>query len=238
MGSTMKHQGKSSEVGKKEKLHVSTLLASMDQKIDQKKKDKPKSKVPRSYTDDIDLPPMNDDDDDDEDYVLEEEHQKPRRETKLFDTSITDKELKKRGQRETLVAQAAELAKEEALKDDHDAFTVTIGSRVSVLDDGDNANANAKDIVIEKLSVSARGKELLKNASLTVAHGKSYGLVGPNGKGKSALMKLLAWRKVPVPKNIDLLLVEQEVVGNDKTALETVVSANEELVKMNMGERC
>ena len=50
--------------------------------------------------------------------------------------------------------------------------------------------------------------------------------------GKSTLLKLLAWRKIPVPKNIDVLLVEQEVVGDDKTALEAVVTANEELVNL------
>ncbi|KAK9284133.1 hypothetical protein L1049_023300 [Liquidambar formosana] len=50
--------------------------------------------------------------------------------------------------------------------------------------------------------------------------------------GKSTLLKLLAWRKIPVPKNIDVLLVEREVIGDDKTALEAVVSANEELVKL------
>ncbi|KAL0424154.1 UNVERIFIED_CONTAM: ABC transporter F family member 4 [Sesamum radiatum] len=50
--------------------------------------------------------------------------------------------------------------------------------------------------------------------------------------GKSTLLKLLAWRKIPVPKNIDVLLVEQEVVGDDRSALEAVVSANEELIKL------
>nr|POE64661.1 abc transporter f family member 4 [Quercus suber] len=77
-----------------------------------------------------------------------------------------------------------------------------------------------------------RGKELLKNTSVKISHGKRYGFVGPNGMGKSTLLKLLAWRKIPVPKNIDLLLVEQEVVGDDRTALEAVVSANEELVRL------
>jgi len=80
--------------------------------------------------------------------------------------------------------------------------------------------------------VSARGKELMKNASVKISHGKRYGLVGPNGMGKSTLLNLLAWRKIPVPKNIDVLLVEQEVVGDDKTALEAVVSTNVELVKV------
>lgn len=117
------------------------------------------------------------------------------------------------------------------MKDDRDAFTVVIGSRSAVLDGDDTADANVKDIKIDSFSVAARGKELLKNASVKISHGKRYGLVGPNGKGKSTLLKLLAWRKIPVPKNIDVLLVEQEVVGDDRTALEAVVAANEELVK-------
>ena len=45
-------------------------------------------------------------------------------------------------------------------------------------------------------------------------------------------MKLLAWLKIHVPKNIDVLLVEQEVVGDDRTVLEEVILANEDLVKL------
>ena len=37
-----------------------------------------------------------------------------------------------------------------------------------------------------------------------------YGLVGPNGKGKSTLLKLIGWRKLPIPDSIDVLMVEQE----------------------------
>ncbi|XP_021762724.1 ABC transporter F family member 4-like [Chenopodium quinoa] len=235
VGTTSKGQSKE---GKKEKFSVSAMLASMDEKPDKSKKasvsSKPKSKAPpkvSSYTDDIDLPPSDDDDD----YDSEEEKQssllqKP--ESKLVEASITDKELKKREKKEMMAVQAAELAKREALKDDRDAFTVVIGSRASVLEGGDDADANIKDITIENFSVSARGKELLKNTSIKISHGKRYGLIGPNGMGKSTLLKLLAWRKVPVPKNIDVLLVEQEIIGDDRSALEAVVSANEELVRL------
>ncbi|KAG2678381.1 hypothetical protein I3760_11G000600 [Carya illinoinensis] len=236
--------------GKKEKLSVSAMLASMDQKPDKPKKgssssltaatSKPKTKVaPKvsSYTDDIDLPPSDDEDDD---YASQEEqtdgqklsNRQQRSESKLLEISISEKEIKKREKKDMFAAHAAEQAKQEALKDDHDAFTVVIGSRSSVLDGGDEADANVKDITIDNFSVSARGKELLKNTSVKISHGKRYGLVGPNGMGKSTLLKLLAWRKIPVPKNIDVLLVEQEVVGDDRSALEAVVSANEELVKL------
>ncbi|KAK8655204.1 hypothetical protein V6N13_107794 [Hibiscus sabdariffa] len=235
--STAKVKGSSKDV-KKEKLSVSAMLASMDQKPDKTKKAttaKPKAKGPKvsSYTDGIDLPPSDEEEDEnpsEEEQTQSSRHQ--RQSLKPLDTSISEKELKKRERKEMLATQAAEHAKKEALKDDRDAFTVVIGSRASVLDGEDDADANVKDITIDNFSVSARGKELLKNASVKISHGKRYGLVGPNGMGKSTLLKLLAWRKIPVPKNIDVLLVEQEVVGDDRTALQAVVSANEELVRL------
>ncbi|KAL4316473.1 hypothetical protein S245_052712 [Arachis hypogaea] len=239
-GPSAKTKAGSKDVPKKEKVSISAMLASMDEKPDKPKKPssiKPKAKAapkPSAYTDGIDLPPSDEDEDE---ALLEEEEEnaskrQQRSELKTLEISTTDKELKKREKKDILAAHAVEQAKKEALKDDHDAFTVVIGSRTSVLDGDDDADANGKDITIENFSVSARGKELLKNASVKISHGKRYGLVGPNGKGKSTLLKLLSWRKIPVPKNIDILLVEQEVVGDDKTALEAVVSANEELVKV------
>lgn len=239
---------KSKEVskdGKKEKLSVSAMLASMDPKADKPKKgstssstsgkSKSKAVAKPSYTDGIDLPPSDDEDD----YALDEEidakkqlHRQQKDESKQLEISVTDKELKKREKKDMLAAHHAEQAKKEALRDDHDAFTVVIGSRTSVLEGQDDADANVKDITIDNFSVAARGKELLKNTSVRISHGKRYGLVGPNGMGKSTLLKLLAWRKIPVPKNIDVLLVEQEVVGDDRSAIQAVVSAHEELVKL------
>nr|POE62158.1 abc transporter f family member 4 [Quercus suber] len=240
-----------SKEGKKEKLSVLETIASIDQKPDKPKKGssslsiassrKSKTKVaPKvsSYTYDIDLPPSDDDDDDN--YAPEEElpdvqkqsNRQRRSEFKPLEISASDKQLKNREKKDSLAAYAVKQAKQEAPKDDHDAFTVVINRQFSVLDGNDEANANVKDIIIDNFSVLVRGKELLKNTSVKISHGKRYGFVGPNGMGKSTLLKLLAWRKIPVPKNIDLLLVEQEVVGDDRTALEAVVSANEELVRL------
>lgn len=232
-GATMKGKSTGKDASKKDKPQsVSSMLANMDQKPDKPKKassSSAKAKVASkvsSYTEGIDLPPS-----DEEDELEHQSNQQRRSEVKALEVSITDKELKKREKKDILAAHVAELTKKEALKDDHDAFTVVIGSRASVLD-GEDADANIKDISIDSFSVAARGKELLKNTSVKISHGKRYGLVGPNGMGKSTLLKLLAWRKIPVPKNIDVLLVEQEVVGDDRSALEAVVSANEELVKL------
>jgi ATP-binding cassette subfamily F protein 1 len=41
---------------------------------------------------------------------------------------------------------------------------------------------NSLDVNIPSFSISAAGKILFKDASLTIAHGRRYGLVGPNGK--------------------------------------------------------
>ncbi|KAL6501436.1 ABC transporter F member 4 [Orobanche gracilis] len=237
-------KGKSSNAfkdGKNGQFSVSAVLAIMDQKANKpceasssscKFKYKADLKF-SSYTDGIDLPPS-----DDEEYGTEEEledikRQKLQKRPEVeLDTSMTCKQRKKRENKDIMAAHAAELAKKEALKDDRDAFTVVIGRRALVLDGGDDANANIKDINIDNFSVSARGKELLKNASVKITHGKRYGLVGPNGMGKSTLLKLLAWRNLPVPKNIDVLLVEQEVIGDNQSALQAVVAANEEIATL------
>ena len=72
----------------------------------------------------------------------------------------------------------------------------------------------------------------MTDTNITIAHGRRYGIVGPNGTGKTTLMKLLARRKIPVPEFIDILLVEQEVVGDERTALESVVAADVELMEL------
>ncbi|KMZ70846.1 ATP-binding cassette transporter [Zostera marina] len=201
------------------------------------RKPKSKSKPQASaYTDGIDLPPS---DDEDEEILRQEEEgrgktsgrSKPQTELSV---GLSIKEVKKREKKEQHVAQNMLLARQEALRDDRDAFTVVVASKAAVLDEDaeGGADANVKDITVENFSVSARGKELLKNTSVKITHGRRYGLVGPNGMGKSTLLKLLAWRKIPVPRNIDVLLVEQEVVGDDRSALEAVVSANSELVRL------
>lgn len=229
-------KSKSKESKEPKKMSVSQMLASMDHKPEKPKsaagsKPKPKAAIGKSsYIDGLDLPPSDEEEDSESDEAAKASRGSDLKDSKL-EVSVTGKELKKREKKDQLAAHAVEIAKHEAMKDDRDAFTVVIGSRSAVLDGDDTADANVKDIKVDSFSVSARGKELLKNASVKISHGKRYGLVGPNGKGKSTLLKLLAWRKIPVPKNIDVLLVEQEVVGDDRAALEAVVSANEELVK-------
>lgn len=75
-------------------------------------------------------------------------------------------------------------------------------------------------------SISAAGKILFKDAALTIGHGRRYGLVGPNGKGKSTLLKMIHSRDLKLPPRIDFLYVEQEVVADDTPAVEAVLKAD------------
>ena len=50
------------------------------------------------------------------------------------------------------------------------------------------------------------------DARLSLRTGRRYGLVAPNGKGKTTLLKHIATRSLRgLPPNLDALYVEQEV---------------------------
>ncbi|XP_045455809.1 ATP-binding cassette sub-family F member 1 [Melitaea cinxia] len=85
---------------------------------------------------------------------------------------------------------------------------------------------NAVDIKVENFSISAKGKDLFVNATLLVANGRRYGLVGPNGHGKTTLLRHLAQRAFPLPPHIDILLCEQEVTASDISAVETLLESD------------
>ncbi|CAG5122357.1 unnamed protein product [Candidula unifasciata] len=85
---------------------------------------------------------------------------------------------------------------------------------------------NQLDIKVEKFSISARGKDLFVNADLHITHGRRYGLVGPNGHGKTTLLKHMASRALNIPANIDCLYCEQEVIADETKAIDAVLKAD------------
>ena len=163
----------------------------------------------------------------------EEEREKVVRSVRGITLERTGKEEAKARKKDMLVAQRVAQMKEAAVQDDTDAFTVRLAKNADV---ADAALQNSRDVKVDGLSVSARGKVLLENTSFTIVAGRRYGLVGPNGKGKSTLLKLLGWRKIPVPDYIDVLMVEQEVTGDDTPALQAVVAADAELMTLRAEE--
>jgi len=88
------------------------------------------------------------------------------------------------------------------------------------------------DVYVHKFSMGMGGKTLFSDCKLSLAHGRRYGLIGPNGCGKSTLMTALGTGsneeiKAGTPPNMDILLVEQEVEASDEiSALQMVLSAD------------
>lgn len=106
-----------------------------------------------------------------------------------------------------------------------------LGENFSVSQVGKTANQkqaleHAVDIKVEGFSISARGNDLFVNANLLIASGRRYGLVGPNGYGKTTLLRHIATRAFEIPSSIDVLYCEQEVVADERTAVEVVLQAD------------
>jgi len=63
--------------------------------------------------------------------------------------------------------------------------------------------------------VQAKNKVLFDNATLKINDGQRYGFLGPNGQGKTTLLKMIAAGELRIPKAIDFLMVDQEIVADD-----------------------
>ncbi|XP_027204165.1 ATP-binding cassette sub-family F member 3 [Dermatophagoides pteronyssinus] len=83
-----------------------------------------------------------------------------------------------------------------------------------------------KDIKIENFDISFGSHVLLQGANLSLNYGERYGLCGRNGIGKSTLLKMLSTAQLVIPSHIRILHVEQEVVGDDTTALDSVLECD------------
>ena len=84
---------------------------------------------------------------------------------------------------------------------------------VNPLQLGSDSQSKSKDIRVDNIDVGVGGHRILSDASLTLAYGHRYGLVGQNGIGKSTLLRALSRREVAVPSHISILHVDQEVLS-------------------------
>ena len=104
---------------------------------------------------------------------------------------------------------------------DINAFTLTIpGADKEAWASGDAA-------VCEDLTLTAPGQTLFKNAQFKVVMGRRYGFLGPNGQGKTTIMRHVWQRKFPVPLDWDILLVEQEAKASNRNVVDEVMAADE-----------
>ena len=70
--------------------------------------------------------------------------------------------------------------------------------------------------------------DLLSDASLTLAPGRRYGLIGRNGAGKSTLLRALANYRLEGLNHLRIMMVDQHVEGDGETALQWLLRADVE----------
>ena len=117
----------------------------------------------------------------------------------------------------------------------------TANSGARITSNGDmakmtTASGTAADVHLTGFNLCTRkgGRpDLLTNADMTLKSGWHYGLMGRNGCGKTTLLTALASRDLSgsgggggVPQNMAMLLVRQEIMGNNLSAVETVLRSN------------
>lgn len=86
----------------------------------------------------------------------------------------------------------------------------------------------SRDVKISSFTLLFHGHQLLVDSELELNFGRRYGLLGPNGCGKSTMLKALASRDIPIPEHIDMYLLDKEMPASDMTALTAVASVDEE----------
>ena len=99
------------------------------------------------------------------------------------------------------------------------------------------ARGKNKDVNLPSIDINFGSLRILSNATLNLAGGRRYGVIGRNGIGKSTLLRAMALREVPIPTSVSLLYVEQEIHGDDTPAIEAVLKADVWREKLLQEER-
>jgi len=84
------------------------------------------------------------------------------------------------------------------------------------------------NIKVENFGLAAGSRELIGSGLLALTYGTKYGLVGRNGVGKSTLLRAIASKQIKLPSFLHIIHVEQECVGDHRSALQTVLDADKE----------
>ncbi len=94
------------------------------------------------------------------------------------------------------------------------------------------SHPSSRDIKIGNYSLTFHGAELFSDTMVELTCGKRYGLIGPNGCGKSSFLSSLGKREVPIPEHVDIFHLKREIAASDKTALECVMEVDEMRVRL------
>ena len=176
-----------------------------------------------AQADPVEEPEKADSADEDEEEAEKEEHAPTASASATNETG--GKSTEKKLTRKELKNMEKKMAFEKLIADSEETDQFSV-SQASAQNRQAQLFETAIDIKIENFSISARGTELFVNANLHVTNGRRYGLVGPNGMGKTTLLRHIANRQLAIPPNIDVLLCEQEVQADEKCALEVLLNAD------------
>ncbi|KAH9497043.1 ATP-binding cassette sub- F member 1 [Dermatophagoides farinae] len=206
------------------------IVPTVGKKTSQQKKNKDK-KVGKSSQDDkgetksetkkSSKPVVNDDDNDDDENVDDDEQENNEGDNDKSVDEVTNKMAKlTHKEKRKLKLQKAREAEEQLLEE-----CMTLDKNFTISTSGASLVDNA--LKVEEFSMSAAGKELLVNASLSITLGRRYGLVGPNGHGKTTLLRHIAdKRALRLPPELDILLCEQEVMADETPAVQVVLKSD------------
>lgn len=86
---------------------------------------------------------------------------------------------------------------------------------------------NSRDLQVEKFTMQAYGRTLIKECDLSLINGRRYGLIAPNGSGKSTLLHAIACGLVPHPAVLDWYLLDREFGPTELTSIEAVLEITE-----------
>ena len=103
--------------------------------------------------------------------------------------------------------------------------TMDSNCTVSIANTGKNGLKNA--INSGPFSISVGGKQLFVDTELKIVFGRRYGLVGPNGCGKTTLLKQMAYkRELKIPESLDILICEQEVLADETPIIDFLLKSD------------
>lgn len=131
----------------------------------------------------------------------------------------TRAKLAKRAQRD--LYESSKLVQQSKQQASYEELFLKVNPIESIGNKGKN-----KDIHLPNIDVNFGSNRILSNATLTIKAGRRAGIIGRNGVGKSTLLRNMALREIPIPTQISILYVEQEIVGDDMTAIESVLKAD------------
>lgn len=105
----------------------------------------------------------------------------------------------------------------------------------------DSSNASGKIVAdLENINVSFENRIIIKNLTTTIMRGDKIGLIGPNGVGKSTLLKVILGQlkpnsgKIKLGTKIDIAYFDQFREQLDENAtIQEVVSQGQDFVEIN-----